>query len=69
MVLPELGADIKGGNKTFSETMIGPYNRVKELADAGAYPQNCSAMTYAQALAMFTEGRIAYYYNWLLGSA
>lgn len=54
--ITELGADIKGGNKTFSETMIGPYNRVKELADAGAYPQNCSAMTYAQALAMFTEG-------------
>ncbi len=54
--IKSMAEDLKNGSTTWADCMVEPFTRIKELADAGAYPENTSAMTYAQALAAFTEG-------------
>lgn len=54
--IESMAEEIKDGSVTWADCMVGPFARIGELAAAGAYPQNTSAMTYAQALATFTDG-------------
>lgn len=55
----EVGASIKNGETTFSDTMVPAFEKIKELADMGAYPEGTTSMSYSQALEMFKNGEAA----------
>ncbi len=54
--IEELGDSLKDGSTTWSESMVAPFEKIKEMADAGAFPEGVSAMTYGQALEGFIAG-------------
>ena len=59
--LGEVAEGLKTGDLKWADVMVAPFERIKDLADLGAYPANVTTMDNTQAKEMFLSGNAAMY--------